>query len=209
MPTAAVVDLTLDKKCADRAGTLAFSLPDNAPATQRFTLIRGVEHTPQYGWALVEALLAAMAVFLLMIWQADAFGTVRRNWPGAKMPIDAPYSVKDSWLTTAKFKAVGHGWGLVLSASTTLTGDFGQLATLFAMVISADGTGRDWTGLVKVLLEIGLCAAAALVTLYAVRFVRGALAVGCPGTAPGQSTAVGSAKASTAAPVRTSSTAAL
>ncbi len=73
-----------------------------------------------------------------------------------------------------KFKATGHGWGLVASACTTLTGVFCELVTLLVMVVAADGTE-----FAKWFLGVCACVAAAFVAFYAVRFVRGALGAGC------------------------------
>ncbi|MFF8196743.1 hypothetical protein ACF05L_39230 [Streptomyces bobili] len=117
--TAAVVDLTLDKKCADRDGTLAFSTPGNTPATLRFTLTRGVEDTPEYGNALAGATVAVFAVFALMILTGNVFGPVRANWAIVRLPIEAPFSVKDSWLTTVA--SIGAVLGTVLGASSVIT----------------------------------------------------------------------------------------
>ncbi len=97
-----------------------------------------------------------------------------------------------------KFKATGHGWGLVASACTTLTGVFGQLATLLVMVITADGTE-----FAKWFLGVCVCAAAAFVALYAVRFVRGALGAACDAAAAPAS------DAGVLAPLATSSAAGL
>ncbi|MFF5975178.1 hypothetical protein ACFY7C_27095 [Streptomyces sp. NPDC012769] len=272
----AVVDLNLAKECVDRAGTLVFSTQGSTPATLRFTLVRGVENTPEYENALLAAFWATLLAFPLMVVRGSWFGDVRRGWLSVELPIEAPFGVKDSWLTTVasvgtllgtvlgashvltewlpgistarflglnlffgalilfapviyatscswrmsplepeptadtekdkdkdeskrrrwwhlgcpdapttppkpverQFKAVGHGWGLVASASTTLAGVFGQLATLLVMVVSADGTL-----LIKWILGVCLCAAACFVALYAVRFVRGVLGAACDAAA--------------------------
>ncbi|MBT2529808.1 hypothetical protein J7E91_31650 [Streptomyces sp. ISL-99] len=69
-----------------------------------------------------------------------------------------------------KAHPVGRGWGLMAAAGTTLFGVFGQLATTGALIDSSTAS-RTSKGLLLVLLVIS----ALTVTLYAIRFVRGAI----------------------------------
>ncbi|MGW1767602.1 hypothetical protein ACWCQL_26545 [Streptomyces sp. NPDC002073] len=116
---ASTVDVAVDAKCAHRAGTLVFQVPGHAPATVRFTLTRDVEGTPEYEHAMKGVAVAALLAFFCMILPVPVFGRVNRYWLAAKLPIEAPFSTKDSWLTTVA--SLGALLGIVLGASNVVT----------------------------------------------------------------------------------------
>ncbi|WP_329214688.1 hypothetical protein OG257_36635 [Streptomyces sp. NBC_00683] len=239
-PAATTVQLALNRKCASRQGTLVVSTGDTdpakaiSPATLRFALVRDVERDPEYENALGVAFTLALIALVLMVLPYDfLYAQVKPGWLTARLPIEVPWSPKDSWVTNitalgailgvvltatgvlqkwlpgisvghfltlnllfaglilfapvvysasctyalhegadgTRLKATGHGWGVVASAFITLSGVFGQLATIAAMTVAAHvGLAAKW------FLCICLGMAALVVGLYAVMFVRGTLA---------------------------------
>ncbi|MBP2580282.1 hypothetical protein J3A78_000760 [Streptomyces sp. PvR006] len=124
-PAAVIVDLTVDRKCADRQGTLVVAAEDTGPdssitpATLRFALIRGVEQDPEYENALGGAsVLALLALVLMIVPRRWLWADVRPGWRSKPLPIDVPWTAKDSWVTN--ITALGALLGTLLAASGVL-----------------------------------------------------------------------------------------
>lgn len=162
-PAVVIVDFTVDRKCAARQGTLvvaaakgkAEAAPAVAPATVRFTFIRGVEHDPEYGYALVAATVLALITLILMIVASHVVlgAEVKRGWLSVPLPIEVPWSAKESWVTniTALGALLGTALGVAgvleewlpgISLSRFLTTNllFGGLVVLAPVVYAASCT---------------------------------------------------------------------
>jgi hypothetical protein len=89
----------------------------------------------------------------------------------------------DDGNTEQELKVTGMGWGLWLAAAATLTGVFGQLATVGALVAASSASDGIQDGLYAL-----LSAAALAIGIYGFRFVTGTLARlgGKPSAGPGE-----------------------
>ncbi|MEV5972224.1 hypothetical protein [Streptomyces sp. NPDC051921] len=123
-PAVVLVRFAVDRKCADRQGTLIVSAAAPgaagaaavAPATIRFSLVRGVEEDPEYENALGGAtLLALLALFLMILPGRWLWAEVAPKWRSKRLPIDVPWGAKDSWVTN--ITALGALLGTVLAAT--------------------------------------------------------------------------------------------
>ncbi|MFI8421187.1 hypothetical protein [Streptomyces sp. NPDC085479] len=124
-PVPVIVDFTVDRTCADRQGTLVVAARDTgpatsvAPATVRFALIRGVEQDPEYENALGGAsVLALVALFFMVVPRKWLWADVRPGWSSKPLPIDVPWTAKDSWVTN--ITALGALLGAILAATGVL-----------------------------------------------------------------------------------------
>ncbi|WP_225802725.1 hypothetical protein [Streptomyces sp. NK15101] len=121
-PAVVTVDLMVDRKCADRQGTLVLSTSATgaatavAPATIRFSLVRGVEEDPEYENALGgAALLTLLVLFLMVVPGRWLWAEVKPGWHAKELAIDVPWAAKDSWVTN--ITALGALLGTLLAAT--------------------------------------------------------------------------------------------
>lgn len=114
-PVPVTVDLSLPKECAGRDGVLVVSGAGDKPVSVRFALSRGVEREPEYTAALWTALGLTVAAFR---WMTLPFRREETHWGRVEPPIEAPWSLKDSWLTNVT--ALGALLGTVLGAGGLL-----------------------------------------------------------------------------------------
>ncbi|MER6099918.1 hypothetical protein ABT154_29485 [Streptomyces sp. NPDC001728] len=157
-PAVVIVNFAVNRKCADRQGTLIVSAAATgaavAPAIIRFSLVRGVEEDPEYENALGGAAVLALVVLVLMIVPGRwLWAEVKPGWHSRILPIDVPWAAKDSWVTniTALGALLGtflaatgviQEWlpGISLSRFLTMNLLFGGLILIAPVVYSASCT---------------------------------------------------------------------